>query len=98
MKKYDLCVKSGTYTDRNGNEKVNWENIGVMVDDGSPYILLKPYINLAGFPREEGRNHLLVSVFDHSVFDHNEQRTSRNTDKGAEFNADAQAGEEPIPF
>ena len=93
MKKYDLCVKSGTYTDRNGNEKTNWENIGVMVDDGSSYILLKPYMNLAGFPREEGRNHLLVSVFDHS-----EQRSSRNTDKGAESNADAQVSEEPIPF
>ena len=93
MKKYDLCVKSGTYTDRNGNEKVNWENIGVMVDDGSPYILLKPYINLAGFPREEGRNHLIVSVFDHS-----EQRSNRNIDKGAEFNAGVQASEEPIPF
>ena len=92
MKKYDLCVKSGTYTDRNGNEKVNWENIGVMVDDGSPYILLKPYINLAGFPREEGRNHLLVSVFDHS-----EQRSNRNTER-TEFNADAQTSNEPIPF
>ena len=93
MKKYDLCVKSGTYTDRNGNEKVNWENIGVMVDDGSPYILLKPYINLAGFPREEGRNLLIVSMFDHS-----DQRNSRNTDKGAESNVDTQAHDEPIPF
>ena len=92
MKKYDLCVKSGTYTDRNGNEKVNWENIGVMIDDGSPYILLKPYINLAGFPREEGRNHLLVSVFDHG-----EQRNNKATER-AEANADAQASEEPIPF
>ena len=91
--KYDLCVKSGTYTDRNGNEKTNWENIGVMFDDGSRYILLKPYINLAGFPREEGRNHLIVSVFDHS-----EQRGGRNTEREDVFNADAQANEEPIPF
>ena len=51
---------------------MNWENIGVMVDDGSTYILLKPYMNLAGFPREEGRNHLIVSLFDHS-----EQRGGR---------------------
>lgn len=92
MKKYDLCVKSGTYTDHSGSEKVNWENIGVMVDDGSPYILLKPYMNLAGFPREEGRNHLLVSVFDHI-----EQHGSRNTER-TESNADAQTSEEPIPF
>lgn len=53
MKKYDLCVKSGTYTDRSGNEKINLQNIGVMIDDGSPYIMLKPYINQAGFSRME---------------------------------------------
>ena len=92
MKKYDLCVKSGIYTDRSENEKTNWENIVVMLDDGSPYILLKPYINLAGFPREEERNHLIVSLFDHS-----EQSNSKNTER-TESNADAQASEEPIPF
>ena len=86
MKKYDLCVKSGTYTDRSGNEKVNWENIGVMIDDGSPYI------HLAGFPRDEGRNHLIVSVFDHS-----EQRGNRTAER-TESNVDEQTSEEPIPF
>ncbi len=95
MKKYDLCVKSGTYTDRKGNEKVNWENIGVMVDDGSPYLLLKPYISLAGFPREEGRSHLLVSVFEHKE---QEQRSSRNSDK-EDFSAEVQEyNPDKIPF
>ena len=95
MKKFDLCVKSGTYTDRNGNEKVNWENIGVMVDDGSPYLLLKPYISLAGFPREEGRSHLLVSVFEHKE---QEQRSSRNSDK-EDFSAEVQEyNPDKIPF
>ena len=95
MKKYDLCVKSGTYTDRKGNEKVNCENIGVMVDDGSPYLLLKPYISLAGFPREEGRSHLLVSVFEHKE---QEQRSSRNSDK-EDFSAEVQEyNPDKIPF
>ena len=38
MKKYDLCVKSGTYTDRYGY-----------------YLLIKPWINFTGFPREEDK-------------------------------------------
>lgn len=79
MKKYDLCVKSGAYTDRNGNEKVNWENVGVMmVNSNGPYLLIKPWVNLAGFPREEGRSHLIVSLFEHNE---TEQRSSRNSEE-----------------
>ena len=63
-----------------------------MVGDGSRYILLKPYINLAGFPCEEERNHLIVSVFEHS------KQRSKATGRTEDFNADAQSNEEPIPF
>lgn len=78
MTKFDLCVKAGSYTDRNGNEKVSWENVGVMMDNGNgPYILIKPWINFAGFPREDGRNHLIVSLFEHKD---NEQRNNRQKD------------------
>ena len=96
MKKYDLCVKSGTYTDRNGNEKVNWENVGVMMENGNgPYLLIKPYINFAGFPREEGRNHLIVSMFEHKE---QEQRSSSNSSK-EEFSTDVQEyNPDKIPF
>ena len=84
MKKYDLCVKCGTYTDRNGNEKVNWENIGVMMESGNgPYLLIKPWVNFAGFQREEGRNHLIVSMFEPKE---NEQRTESATTE--DYNAD----------
>lgn len=96
MKKYDLCVKSGTYTDRNGNEKVNWENVGVMMENGNgPYLLIKPYINFAGFPREEGRSHLIVSMFEHKE---QEQRSIRNSGK-EDFSADVQEYDpDKIPF
>ena len=100
MKKYDLCVKSGTYTDRSGNEKALWENIGCVMENGnSPYILLKPWVNLAGFPRDEGRNHLIVSLFEQKE---NEQRSTRANDKGGNFSADIQPEEQydpnKIPF
>ena len=99
MKKYDLCVKSGTYTDRNGNEKVNWENVGVMMENGNgPYLLIKPWVNFAGLPREEGRSHLIVSLFEHKD---NELRNCRNTGRD-DFTSDVQDYEQlnsaQIPF
>ena len=96
MKKYDLCVKSGTYTDRKGQEKVTWENVGVMMENGNgPYLLLKPWVNLAGFPREEGRSHLIISLFEHKETD---QRSNRATDR-EDFCADVQDyNPDKIPF
>ena len=96
MKKYDLCVKSGSYTDRSGNEKALWENIGALMENGnSPYILLKPWVNLAGFPRDEGRSHLIVSLFEHKD---SEQRSSRSTER-EDFSSDTQNyNPDKIPF
>ncbi len=95
MKKYDLCVKAGTFTDKNGNEKVNWENVGVMIENGNgPYLLIKPYINFAGFQREEGRSHLIVSMFEHKE----QEQRSRNSDR-EDFSADVQEFDpDKIPF
>ena len=63
MKKYDLCVKTGSYTDKQGNEKISWENIGVLMEgnNGNPFILMKPYFNPAGIAREEGRDNIIIS-------------------------------------
>lgn len=50
----DLCVANGKYTDSQNNEKTQYENIGVEMenDDGSRFILLKACINLSGFDRQ----------------------------------------------
>ena len=98
MKKYDLCVRMN-YTDKNGDTKTTWENIGVMMENGNgPYILIKPWVNFAGFPREEGRSHLIVSLFEHKE---TEQRSSRNTER-EDFSSDVQTYEQSnsaqIPF
>ena len=98
MKKYDLCIRM-SYTDKNGDTKTSWENIGVMMENGNgPYILIKPWINFAGFPREEGRSHLIVSLFEHKE---TEQRSSRNTER-EDFSSDVQSYEQSnsaqIPF
>ena len=98
MKKYDLCVRM-SYTDKNGDTKTSWENVGVMMENGNgPYILIKPWVNFAGFPREDGRTHLIVSLFEHKE---NDQRSNRSNER-EDFSSDVQTYEQSnsaqIPF
>ena len=98
MKKYDLCVRM-SYTDKNGDNKTSWENVGLMIENGNgPYILIKPWVNFAGFPREEGRTHLIVSLFEHKE---NDQRSNRSNER-EDFSSDVQTYEQSnsaqIPF
>jgi hypothetical protein len=64
-RKYDLAVKTGSYTDRDGKPKNRYQNIGVIMqgDDGGHYALLDPLINLAAVPREAGKDRVMVSMF-----------------------------------
>lgn len=64
-KKYDLVVKIGTYTDRYGQEKGRYENIGsVMEGDNGPFAILKRTFNPAGVPNPDNRDSVLVSMFE----------------------------------
>lgn len=64
-KKYDLAVKTGSYTDSSGQEKGRYENIGVIMEgrDGGEYMMLKRTFNPAGVPVQDGRDSILVSMF-----------------------------------
>jgi hypothetical protein len=64
-KKFDLAVKTGSYTDRDGKQKSRYQNIGVVMqgEDGGHYALLDPLINLAAVPREPGKDRVIVSMF-----------------------------------
>jgi hypothetical protein len=62
-KTYDLAVKVGSYTDREGNEKGRYENIGAVMDgDKGPFIMLKKTFNPAGVNTD--RDSILVSMFE----------------------------------
>ena len=62
-KKYDLAVKTGSYTDRDGNEKGRYENIGAMMEgDKGPFLMLKRTFNPAGVNTD--RDSILVSMFE----------------------------------
>ena len=61
----DLAVKTGSYTDNQGNQKNRYENIGkVMQGQDGLYLLLKKTFNPAGVHTEPGKDMIVVSVFD----------------------------------
>ena len=62
----DLAVKTGSYTDRNGQEKGRYENVGsiLQMDDGSKMLLLRRSFNPAGVPFKEGSDQIIISMFD----------------------------------
>lgn len=64
-KKYDIAIKLGTYTDRQGQEKGRWLNVGAVMqgDDGNFFALLHRHVNLGGIPNPDGRDSVLASLF-----------------------------------
>jgi hypothetical protein len=64
-KKYDLVVKVGEYTDGQGQTKGRFKNVGVMMEgDKGPYILLDRTFNPAGVGGNDGRESIIVSLYE----------------------------------
>lgn len=61
----DLAVKIGTYQ-KGGETKNRYINIGCILekDDGGKFMLLERTFNPAGVPNPEGKDTVLVSMFD----------------------------------
>jgi len=66
QKKYDLAVRVGSYVDSQGNDKSKWQNVGVIMekDDGGQFILLNRTFNPAGVPNPDGKESVLISMFE----------------------------------
>jgi len=64
MKK--ISIANGNYIGQDGQQKTNWVKIGIIgvSQNGKEYVLLDPTINLAGFPREDGKNMVMCTVYD----------------------------------
>jgi len=62
----DVCVKTGTYKDRNGEENGRWQNVGMVLqmDDGGKMVMLNRSFNPAGVPFKEGSDSIVLSFFD----------------------------------
>jgi len=61
----DIAVKTGEYTDGQGQVKGRWLNVGSLMkgDDGGEFVILNRWFNPAGVPNPEARDSLLLSCF-----------------------------------
>ena len=65
-KAYDLAVKTGSYTDNNGDTKGRYVNVGAIwqKDDGSEFMTLLRTFNPAGVPNPENKDSIVLSRFE----------------------------------
>lgn len=61
----DIAVKTGEYTDNQGNTKGRWQNVGSLMkgDDGGEFIVMNRWFNPAGVPNPDQRDSVLLSCF-----------------------------------
>jgi len=95
MKKlYDLAVKSGSYSTKDGNEKTIWQNIGAVWNgnDDTKFMLIKAWFNPAAIERKNGSDCISIAMFE-------PREEQRNGDSKQETRSDGQNNDEqPIPF
>ena len=65
----DLAIPAGSYTDRNGNDKTRWENVGGMfeTDNGRRFITIKRTFSPAGVAIDDkgsNKESIVINMFD----------------------------------
>lgn len=77
-KLYDISVKTGEYTDKNGEVKGRYENIGtVWMGDKGQYMMMKRTFNPAGVPFKDGSDSIFISMF--APREENQQKPQRQS-------------------
>ncbi len=95
MKK--LSIANGKYM-KDGVEKTRWVNVGVIGigSNGKEYMMIDPTINFAAFQREEGRDMVMVSIFEDQQQNQNnggqnqQQNNSYNQQQNNSYNQQQQ--------
>ena len=105
-KTHDIVAKVGEYTDRQGNTKARYENVGALMQgDNGPFIMMKRTFNLAGLP-QDGRDNALLSCFEprDDQQQGNRQQSARQASYDAQrpqsggYGGSANLDESEIPF
>ena len=65
-KKYDVCVKTGSWQDKEGKTKNRYVNVGSVMtnDDGKEFMLLNRHFNPAGILNPDNRESIILSFFE----------------------------------
>jgi len=96
-KLYDLVVKTGEYTDGQGQPKGRFKNIGVMMEgQNGPYILLDRTFNPAGVGGNDGRENIIVSLYEPRQ--DNQQQPSPAQPKASTYQPQPSEVDDSIPF
>lgn len=64
-KKYDLACKTGTY-EKEGSTKNRYKNVGLILEneEGKKMVMIDPTFNFAAVKRDEGKDMVMVSMFE----------------------------------
>ncbi len=65
----ELKVKHVTYQNKEGETKNSYRTVGSLMEseDGNKFIMIDPTFNFAAVKRDEGRDMVLVSMFEPKV-------------------------------
>ena len=61
----DLAVKTGEFTNNQGETKGRYQNVGSLMksEDGGEFVILNRWFNPAGIPNPDDRDSVIVSCF-----------------------------------
>ena len=94
-KTHDLVIKTGSYTNNQGETKNRYENIGSMMEgDNGPFIIMKRTFNPAGVVNPENKDSLIVSCFEPN----NNQQGGGQQQRAPQQQAPAQDFGDSVPF
>lgn len=83
QKLYDAVVKTGEYTDAQGNTKGRYENVGsVMQGDNGQFLILKRTFNAAGVPNPDNKDSVIVSFFEQNNQQQQGNQSQQNQHQG----------------
>lgn len=98
-KVYDLTVKTGEWTNHEGQTKGRYLNVGsiMLKDDGGKFIMLNRTFNPAGVPNTGDRDSIILSMFKVEEKEQQQQQAPQQQDKPA-YTPPASTDNEDIPF
>jgi len=98
-KKYDLVVKVGEYTDGQGQTKGRFKNVGVMMEgENGPYILLDRTFNPAGVGGNDGRESIIVSLYEPKQDGQQQAQSQHSQQKANGYQPQPRDLDDQVPF